>query len=217
MAQDMLLRFREVRVFSGTRKLLDDVSFEIGSGERAALTGGPLAGKSLILQLAMGLARPNSGTVDGSAARQSNHLGVVYDTISLLEEQSVRGNLRYFGALYGLFGRALNRRIDEVAEGLDASDLLGIRANDLDIPQLRLADFARALIHRPRLLLIDEHSLARGRREDEVLIDRLMASPLSEGLAILIARRHPPQSKLFSRMMFLEDGRIARDGPLQSA
>jgi energy-coupling factor transporter ATP-binding protein EcfA2 len=82
MAQDTLLRSRRVCVLSRTAKLLEDVSFEIGEGERAALTGGPLAGKSLILQLAIGIARPSSGCIDGCATRRSCDCGVVLDAVS---------------------------------------------------------------------------------------------------------------------------------------
>jgi ABC-2 type transport system ATP-binding protein len=212
MAQDMLLRFSRVCFLSGTTKLLEDVSFEICANERVALTGGILAGKSLILQLAMGLARPNSGTVDGSATQRSHHCGIVFDTISLLEEQSLRSNLRYFGMLYGMWGRTLKRRIEEVAEGLGATEILGARVTELERPQLRLADLARALIHRPRLLLIDEHIMARGSRGDEAMIGRLLESPLSEDLALLFARRHPPESGLVPRLLTLKDGSIAWNG-----
>jgi ABC-type multidrug transport system ATPase subunit len=212
MAQDRLLRFQRVFVLSGKTQILADVSFEIGTAERVALIGGPLSGKSLILQLAIGLARPSSGSIDGSAIQRSKCSGVIFDTVSLLEELTVRGNLRYFGMLYGMWGRALKRRIEEVAEGLGASDLLGARVTDLDIPQLCLADIARALIHHPRLLLIDEHRSGLEHHEDEALMARLLASPLAEGLAVLIARRQPPRTPSVSRQLFIEDGRIARDG-----
>lgn len=216
MAQDTLLRFQRVCVLSGKTRLLEDVSFEITAGERVALTGGPLAGKSLILHLAIGLARPSSGCIDGSAIQRSSSFGVVLDTVSLLEEQTVRGNLRYFGMLFGMWGRSLKRRIEEVAEGLGAFDLLGARVTDLDMPQLRLADFARAMIHRPRLLLIDEHRFGPKCREEEEVMARLLASPIAEDLAMLIARRHPPETQLVSRLLAIQDGQIACDGPFQT-
>ncbi len=216
MAQDMLLRFQSVCFSCGPSSRLDKVSFEIGSGERIALTGGPLSGKSLMLHLAVGLVRPSSGCIDGPSTERSNHAGVVFDTVSLLEELTLRGNLRYFGMLYGMWGRTLKRRIEDVAEGLGATALLGRRVIELDLQHLRLADIARAVIHRPRLLLIDEYRCRLERGQDDDVVDRLLNSPLSDGMAVVIARRRPPESRQISRMLLLDGGRLARDVSVHS-
>jgi ABC-type multidrug transport system ATPase subunit len=212
----MLLRFQSVCFQCGTTKLLDDVDFEISNDERIVLTGGPLSGKSLILHLAVGLVRPSSGRIDGLSTERSNHAGVVFDTASLLGELTLRRNLRYFGMLYGMWGRMLKRRIDEVAEGLGATGILGRRVSDLDLRDLCIADIARAVIHRPRLLWIDECHFGPDRARDDEVVKRLLTSGLSDGMAVVIVRRRPPETDKVLRMMKMDGGRLVCDGPLQA-
>ena len=140
-----------------------DVSLVAADGRVTGLLGPNGAGKSTSLRLLYGVLRPDRGRalVDGIDVAEEPRaalarLGVLPHNAGIYPHLTARENLRYFGALYGLRGTLLEQRIDELAELLELGAILGRRARGFSQGERIKVALARALVHRPQNLVLDE-------------------------------------------------------------
>lgn len=178
----------------GSQEALRGVDLMIGAGELVGLLGPNGAGKSTLFQICAGLFAPDSGSVRlfGHGYREEpaailSQLGVVFQSRSLDLDMSVRANLKFHGGLFGLFGRILRQRIDEVATLLDIADLLDRQVRKLSGGNQRRVEIARALMSEPRLLLLDEPSAGLDATARLALVANLRAIVAGRGMSILWA------------------------------
>jgi ABC-2 type transport system ATP-binding protein len=149
--------------FYGPRKALDNVSFEIEPARFVALLGLNGAGKSTLFSLITRLYAVRSGRIaifghdverePGAALRL---LGVVFQPRTLDLDLSVAQNLTYHAALHGIGRREAHARAAEVLAQIALADRANDKVRDLSGGQMRRVEIARALLHRPRLLILDE-------------------------------------------------------------
>ena len=158
-----IIEIRDLYKTFGDVKAVQDLSFSVKEGELFAFLGVNGAGKSTTINILCGQLRKNSGTVmicgtdldrDPDAVKSS--LGVVFQGSVLDKELSVWDNLISRGALYGIERKELKERIGELAELLEFGDLLKRPLGKLSGGQRRRIDIARALLHRPKILILDE-------------------------------------------------------------
>lgn len=198
----------------GERTALEAFSLDVRAGEVIGLLGPNGSGKSTVLALLTGLVPLKTGTMswDGARVRPGDailrrELGVVFQSAALDSRLSIRENLELAATLRGYFGHVAKQR---VAEGLDFVGL-GDRQRDvvgtLSGGQRRRVDIARALIHRPRLLLLDEPSAGLDEASFRDLWARLLAQRASAGLAIVVATHRPDEAALCSRLTVLVRGK----------
>lgn len=147
--------FQEVRA-------VVDLSFRVKEGELFAFLGVNGAGKSTTISILCGQLAKDSGRVEicglepeGNMETITRKLGVVFQSSVLDGVLTVRDNLQSRAALYGITGRAFRKRLEELGELLDFRELLGRAVNRLSGGQRRRIDIARALLHRPRILILD--------------------------------------------------------------
>lgn len=158
-----VLFIRGLRKSYGEIPALRGVDLDVAAGEIVALLGPNGAGKTTLVSIVAGLRKPDAGVVEVDGLDALRHSAEVRRRIGLAPQEtgiypvvSVRRNLLLFGELAGLRGAALRTRIDEVAQALDITDLLDRQAGQLSGGQKRRVHTAIALLHRPRLLLLDE-------------------------------------------------------------
>lgn len=205
----------------GDRRALQDISFQVGRGERFALLGPNGSGKSTLLRILSTLLRPSSGTatVEGldtithpGAVR--NRLGVVFQAPGLDGKLSVSENLRFQGYLFGLSGRKLAARVDQVLEQFALESRRRDRVETLSGGLKRRAELAKALLHRPALLLLDEPSTGldpTARRNFWGLLDGLHDEG---GLTIVLTTHLMDEAERCGRVALLDQGRtVAVDTP----
>ncbi|UQX03553.1 ABC transporter ATP-binding protein [Streptomyces sp. RerS4] len=139
------------------------MTLDIAEGEVVGLIGHNGAGKTTLMSLVAGLLRPDAGEIEvlgTSPARDPRRarlrLGLAPQELGVYPPLTVRQNLRFFAELAGLRRREIARRIEEVAEPLGLADLLERRVARLSGGEQRRVHTALALLHRPRLLLLDE-------------------------------------------------------------
>ena len=199
----------------GTVQALEDVSFRVERGAFCALLGVNGAGKTTLFSLITRLYDSTSGriAVAGFDARRQPsralaRLGVVFQSRALDGDLTLRQNLAYHAALHGIGGRAAKVRIAEVLALVGLTDQEGVRASTLSGGQQRRAEIARALLHRPGLLLLDEATAGldvRARVEVLTLVRRLIAE---EGVSTLWATHIFEEMQPDDRVVVLHKGRV---------
>ncbi len=142
---------------------LDHVSFGVAEGEIFGLLGPNGAGKTTLLSILSGLLQPSGGEVRiaGRPLRATDRelrraVGMVPQELALYGELSARENLLFFGELYGLRGADLRGRVNEVLAAIGLADRADDRADTFSGGMKRRLNLGIALVHRPRLLLLDE-------------------------------------------------------------
>jgi len=157
------LKVSDLSYAYGAKRALQDVSFEVPRGQFCALLGPNGAGKSTLFGLLTRLLTTPTGTIEvaGQDLRRSPRtalakLGIVFQQSTLDLDLSVRQNLSYFAALHGISGRNATRRIDAALDKLAMLERAGEKARSLNGGHRRRAEIARALIHEPAVLLLDE-------------------------------------------------------------
>ncbi|WP_225028130.1 ATP-binding cassette domain-containing protein [Xinfangfangia pollutisoli] len=203
----------------GRVEALRDVSFIVPRGAFCALLGVNGAGKTTLFSLITRLYDSTSGkiAVAGFDARRQPsqalaRLGVVFQSRALDGDLTLRQNLSYHAALHGIGGAAARARIAEVLDLVDLADKAGMRASTLSGGQQRRAEIARALLHRPQLLLLDEATAGldlRARAEVAALVRRLIAE---EGVSTLWATHIFDEIDPADHVVVLHRGAVLADG-----
>lgn len=154
---------RNVSYRYGPKKALDDVTIDLEAGRFCALLGPNGAGKSTLFNLLTRLFVTRDGSIriaGHDLAREPRKalaaLGVVFQQPTLDLDMSVAWNLKYFAALQGLSGAHAKKRIDAALERLDMSERAREKVRELNGGHRRRMEIARALIHEPKVLLLDE-------------------------------------------------------------
>ena len=214
-----ILKATGVVKFYGARKALDAVDITIQPGEFVALLGPNGAGKTTLFQLLTGLFVPDSGTIHiGGIDIRKNAvpalagIGVVFQQPTLDLDLTVTDNLQFHGSLHGLGRRETGLRIDEELQQLKLADRLGDRARALSGGQRRRIELARALLHRPQFLLMDEPTvgLDPGSRRD--LLSYVLQLKQERQMAILWASHLVDEAEKADRVIVLHEGRVLSDG-----
>ncbi len=203
---------------------LSDVSLTAAAGERIALLGPNGSGKSTLLRLLAGLLTPDGGAVRVLGGEPSNDprsragIGLCTgDERSLLLRLSPRENLRFFGALYGLRGEELQRRIGALAAELGFADQLDRPAYALSSGNRARLLLGRALLHEPRLILVDEGTHALDPHGVEGLQRILRARSDAGACLVFVTHNAAEAAALATRTVRLEAGKVvamaASEGP----
>lgn len=200
--------------YPGTRAL-DAVGFTIDAGSITALVGPNGAGKTTLLRCLAGLDEPAGGgiRIDGidllaEPRAAQRRLGYLPDHFGVYVDLSVARCLRYAGAAHGLGGVALARRVDELAVQLGLADKLAERAGTLSRGQRQRLAIAQAIVHRPRVLLLDEP--ASGLDPDaRAGLSVLMRALAAEGMTLLVSSHILAELEEYcSQMLVLRAGRV---------
>jgi ABC-2 type transport system ATP-binding protein len=200
------------------RPALAGVDFDVTAGEVFGFLGPNGGGKSTLFRILATLARPEAGTLRvfgadlASQAREvRRRLGVVFQNPSLDVQLTVRENLVHQGHLYGLGGRDLAGRIDAALDRFGLRERVGQRAKELSGGLRRRVEIAKALLHNPRLLLLDEPStgLDPGARRD---LWETLDALRSQGVTVLLTTHFMEEGDRCGRLVLLDRGVIVAEG-----
>ena len=217
-----MLEVRNVTKFFGDLAALKEVSLGIRCGESALLYGPNGAGKTTLLRMLASLARPSSGEIlfdgkniehDGSGAKAA--IGFVSHATFLYGELTVRENLKFFGSLFGL--SQLEKKIDAALEMFDMSSRQDVFARDLSRGLQQRASLARAFLHDPDFVILDEPFTGLDHQSVKKLENLLLRLP-EQGKALLFSNHDFEQgAALAKRLIALKAGRVRYNGPLDIA
>jgi len=203
----------------GKREALVDVSLDVQAGRFVALLGPNGAGKTTLFSIVTRLYQNRSGSVHVyghdlrlAPSRALAELGVVFQSRTLDSDLTVRQNLAYHAALHGLGGRAVREHVFALLQRVGLAERADEKVRTLSGGQARRVEIARALVHRPRLLLLDEPTvgLDLAARADIVATVRRLVD--EEGIAVLWATHIFEEIADNDDVYVLHQGRIVAEG-----
>lgn len=204
-----MIKAEHIHLKIGEKTILKDISLSINRGESVLLLGPNGAGKSTLLKVLAGLVKPTAGhaAVNGCIGFLS-HRSFFYDRLT------ARENLRFYGGLYRV--KALGERIESLAEEVGLSPFLDERLEVFSRGMVQRLSIARAILHRPGVLFLDEPYTGLDRRGAAIL-SRVLNGFLEDG-GTLVSVTHDFNDgiEFMNRVLILVRGAIVYDGPLSS-
>jgi ABC-2 type transport system ATP-binding protein len=213
------LRVEHVTHSYGARPALKDVSLSIPQARFAALLGLNGAGKTTLVSLITRLFDTKSGTiavfghkVNREPSEALRRLGVVFQARTLDLDLSVIDNLLYHAALHGIAGQQARERARAVLEEVELLDRARETARRLSGGQMRRLEIARALLHRPRLLVLDEPTVGLDVRSKWAILDHIRRLVREGGVAALWATHLLDEIEPSDQVVVLHEGRVLAAG-----
>ena len=207
----------------GDVKAVQDLSFRVKRGELFAFLGINGAGKSTTIHIMCGQLEKDSGTVtidgmnpDRESDQVKRELGVVFQNSVLDQALTVRQNLESRAALYGIHGEEFKVRLAELAKLLDFEDLLKRTVGKLSGGQRRRIDIARALLHKPGLLILDEPTTGLDPQTRSLLWQVIGDLRRKENMTVFLTTHYMEEAADADYVVILDSGKIAAEGtPLE--
>ena len=207
----------------GDVKAVQDLSFSVREGELFAFLGINGAGKSTTINIMCAQLQADSGSVvidgkslDGNAADIKRNLGVVFQNFVLDKALSVRDNLESRAALYGITGKDFGKRLDELSELLDFGSILKRPAGKLSGGQRRRIDLARALLHRPKILILDEPTTGLDPQTRKHLWSIISDLRKNENMTVFLTTHYMEEAADADYVVIIDSGKTAAEGtPLE--
>lgn len=218
-----IIEIKNLNKSFGDIKAVNDLSFSVKEGELFAFLGVNGAGKSTTINILCGQLAKDSGTVtvggvstDDNLQKIKSEIGVVFQDCVLDKMLTVRDNLSSRGALYGITGKAFEKRLSEISDLLDLSDLMKRKVGKLSGGQRRRADIARALLHRPRLLVLDEPTTGLDPQTRKNLWSVIEKLRREENMTVLLTTHYMEEAAPSDYVVIIDSGKIvARGTPLE--
>lgn len=207
----------------GDVKAVQDLCFRVKEGELFAFLGVNGAGKSTTINIMCGQLSKDSGSViidDADLDKNLNHikgtLGVVFQNSVLDSALSVYDNLQSRAALYEITGVAFKERLSELAKLLDFEDLLKRTVGKLSGGQRRRIDIARALINRPKILILDEPTTGLDPQTRKTLWNVISDLRKNENMTVFLTTHYMEEAAEADYVVILDSGKISAEGtPLE--
>lgn len=207
----------------GEVRAVRDLSFAVERGELFAFLGVNGAGKSTTISVICGQLTCDGGSVricgediDGAESRLRSKLGVVFQNSVLDGSLSVKDNLLLRASLYDITGRAARTRLDELADLLDFGDLLSRQVSKLSGGQRRRIDIARALFHRPEILILDEPTTGLDPQTRKTLGEVIGRLRATAGMTVFLTTHYMEEASDADHIVIIDSGRLAAEGtPLE--
>ncbi len=203
----------------GAKRVLDDVCFAIQPGEFTVLLGLNGAGKTTLFSLITRLYNNRSGAirifgldVRKSPSKALARIGVVFQQPTLDLDLSVAQNLHYHAALHGLGRGDAKPRIEAELGRMRMIERADDKVRELSGGQRRRIEIARALMHRPRLLLLDEPTVGLDIESRQAMIDHVRGLCREEAIAVLWATHLIDEIGADDHVIVLHQGRVLASG-----
>ncbi len=212
MSRDAAIELEAVGKVFGAVQALDGITFRVAPGETFGLIGPNGSGKTTVLRLVLGLGRPTSGTVRVLGRTMPTHLvsrqmGYMTQSSALYTELTARENLAFFGRLYGLRGRRLRGRIAETLALVELADRANSSVHTLSGGMRQRLSLACALIHQPRLLVLDEPTVGIDPELRQAFWDYFRQLN-QQGVTILVSTHHLDEATRCQRIALLRFGTL---------
>jgi ABC-2 type transport system ATP-binding protein len=211
LTMDHAIEVQNLRKYFGDIHAVDDVSFNVQSGEIFSLLGPNGAGKTTIISMLSCLLHPEAGDalVMGHSIRQDpmavkSVLGVVPQEVALYDDLSANENLTFWGKMYGLRGAALKQRVAEVLEVIGLSERQKGRLSKFSGGMKRRVNIAVALLHKPQVIYMDEPTVGIDPQSRRSIMDNVVALK-NQGMTVLYTTHYMEEAQELSKHIAIMD------------
>jgi linearmycin/streptolysin S transport system ATP-binding protein len=216
-----MLTVSNLRKSFGSTRAVDDVSFSVSPGQLIGLLGPNGAGKTTTVSMIAGLVTADAGevrvagrTLAGDTDPLKRRIGLVPQDLALYDELSARDNLRFFGALFNLSGKALDTAIDAAMELVELTDRAADRVKTFSGGMKRRLNLAAGVLHDPDILLLDEPTVGVDPQSRNAIFDNLELLKRA-GKALLYTTHYMEEAeRLADRIVVIDHGRVIADDTL---
>jgi len=216
-----MLRSSQLTKSYGSILAVDRLDLEVKDGEVFGFLGPNGAGKSTVVSLAVGLQKPDSGEIKigniGSPGDPSVRqvVGVAPQALALYSDLSARENLEFFGRLYGLKGKQLNKQLDWAIEFIDLKERQMDPIKSYSGGMKRRVNLAAALLHDPKLVLLDEPTVGVDPQSRNAILERIL--DLKERGCTIIYTSHYMEEveKICDRVAIIDQGKLLAIGTVK--
>jgi ABC-2 type transport system ATP-binding protein len=216
-----MLDIRNLKKSFGSLVAVDDVSFSLAGGQLVGLLGPNGAGKTTTVSMVAGLLTPDRGEVliggkrlAGDTDSAKRRIGLVPQDLALYDELTARDNLRFFGSLYNLTGRALDDAVGASMQLVELSDRLNDRVKTFSGGMKRRLNLAVGLLHDPDILLLDEPTVGVDPQSRNAIFDNLETLK-RRGKALLYTTHYMEEAeRLADRIVVIDHGKVIADDTL---
>ena len=203
----------------GTVKAVNDLSFRVKKGELFAFLGVNGAGKSTTISMICGQLTPDGGSIEVNGYNPKTEgkqikeqIGVVFQDSVLDKPLTGKENLRSRAALYGITGAAFDNRLQELIDTFALQEFIDRPVGKLSGGQRRRLDIARALIHRPQLLILDEPTTGLDPQTRKMIWSIIENLRVSEGLTVFLTTHYMEEATVAGYVVIIDHGCIAAEG-----
>ncbi|HUF45040.1 MAG TPA: ATP-binding cassette domain-containing protein [Aestuariivirgaceae bacterium] len=220
-ATGLALRLRNVSFAYGHRQALDGISFDVMAGRVTMLLGPNGAGKTTLFSLICRLLPLSTGEIEiagrpvGAGPDVLRSLSIVFQQPTIDPDMTVAQNLLYYGSLRGLSGRESQARLGEELARLDMGERAGDKVRNLNGGHRRRVEIARALMDRPRVMLLDEPTVGLDVPTRRALVRYLHELAERRGMAVLWGTHLIDEVAAEDDIVILSLGRVAAAGKRQ--
>ncbi len=214
-----IIEIKQLNKSFGEVKAVEDLSFQVKKGELFAFLGVNGAGKSTTINIMCGQLSKDRGNIringydlDKNAPQIKRELGVVFQNSVLDSALSVYDNLKSRAALYGITGAAFRKRITELSKLLEFEDLQKRTVGKLSGGQRRRIDIARALLHKPKILILDEPTTGLDPQTRKTLWNVIFALRKEENMTVFLTTHYMEEASEADYVVILDGGKIAAEG-----
>ncbi len=214
-----LLQTQGLRKSYGSKPALKGIDLALFPGQLVALLGPNGAGKSTLLSLLTGLFTPDEGRIEVLGHDMRQHpsralagLGVVFQQSALDLDLTVMANLQFHTDLHGMPRAQACERIDQGLALLGLQEQAGAVVRSLSGGNRRKVELVRSLLHRPRVLLMDEATVGLDPASRQQLLDAVRALCSQSGMAVLWATHLIEEARAADRLLLLHQGQVRFDG-----
>jgi ABC-2 type transport system ATP-binding protein len=213
----------DLRKRFGAIQAVDGISFTIAAGETVGLLGPNGAGKTTTVSMIAGLLAPDAGeirlegrTITSDTDPVKRAIGFVPQDLALFEKLTARENLALFGALYGLQGADRDRAVDANLGLVGLADRGKDAVETYSGGMKRRLNLAAALLHEPKLLILDEPTVGVDPQSRNAIFENLEALK-QRGLTLIYTTHYMEEAeRLCDRLVIVDHGRVLKDGTLAS-
>ena len=216
---DEMIQIEHLNKRFGELRAVQDLSFQVRTGELFAFLGVNGAGKSTTISILCGQLAKDSGRIivdgmdiDRDGKRIRKELGVVFQMSALDRALTVKETLKSRAALYGITGRTFSRRLEELCGLLDFEELLQRPLGKLSGGQCRRIDIARALLHHPKILVLDEPTTGLDPQTRRAVWDVVASLRREEGITVFLTTHYMEEAADADYVVILDHGQIAAEG-----
>ena len=203
----------------GQVKAVQDLSFKVKEGELFAFLGVNGAGKSTTISMLCGTLEKDSGQIiidqtpiESDSAHVKRSIGVVFQNSVLDKALSVRDNLEHRATLYGINGEAFSNRLNELIELLDFGDFINRPIAKLSGGQRRKIDIARALLHNPKILILDEPTTGLDPQTRTMLWGVIEKLRKEQKMTVFLTTHYMEEAADADYVVIIDSGKIVAEG-----